>query len=80
MKMTIAGTPAEYGVMGIGGGFWLLSAAGNAYWQLSRQWIAATLNVQAGSDGSGVTNELAWGQALFDDDGLYTVRDDVPVQ
>ncbi len=39
--------------------------AGNAYWQLSRQWIAATLNVEAGSDGSSVANELAWGEALF---------------
>jgi hypothetical protein len=40
--------------------------AGNAYWQLSRQWIAATLNVEAGSDGSSVADELAWGQALFE--------------
>ena len=39
--------------------------AGNAYWQLSRQWIAATLNVTAGSDGSSVAAELACGEALF---------------
>jgi hypothetical protein len=39
--------------------------AGNAYWQLSRQWIAATLNVTAGSDESSVAAELACGEALF---------------
>lgn len=114
----------------LSGGTWFdamwTAPAGNAYWQLSRQWIAATLNVEAGSDGSGVANELAWGQALFetytptqiaewsndvggnvpgfgaatrhdvimwaaaldgfnnsdhcDDDGLYTVQDDVSIQ
>jgi hypothetical protein len=114
----------------LSGGTWFdamwTAPAGNAYWQLSRQWIAATLNVEAGSDGSGVASELAWGQALFetftpaeiatwdnstggvvpgfgpatrhdvimwaaaldgfnnqdhcDDDLLYTVQDDVPIQ
>jgi hypothetical protein len=27
VKFFVNGTPAEYGVMGIGGGFWLLSSA-----------------------------------------------------
>lgn len=27
MKLFGGGTPAEYGILGIGGGFWLLSAA-----------------------------------------------------
>lgn len=43
--------------------------AGNAYWQLSRQWIAATLNVTAGSDGSSVSAQLQCGEALF---GTYS--------
>jgi hypothetical protein len=31
MKFFGGGTPAEYGVMGIGGGFWLLSSAITIY-------------------------------------------------
>lgn len=33
MKFFNGGTPAEYGVMGIGGGFWLLSSAITIYIQ-----------------------------------------------
>ena len=31
LKVFHGGTPAEYGVMGIGGGFWLLSSAITIY-------------------------------------------------
>jgi hypothetical protein len=40
--------------------------AGNAYWILARQWIAAKLNYQAGSSGGlEVDQALAFGEALF---------------
>jgi hypothetical protein len=31
LKLFGGGTPAEYGVLGIGGGFWLLSASVSIY-------------------------------------------------